>query len=76
MKIEKKKEKKRRRLAKHAYAGKILELAVRGRGVVRLDEASREIGKGKTYAWKLLQWLVEKGKLKKLARGLYLLREK
>jgi DNA-binding IclR family transcriptional regulator len=68
--------KKKRTPAKDVYTRKILSLAARSRGAVRLGEASREIGKGKTYAWKLLQGLVEEGELERAARGLYFLRRK
>jgi DNA-binding IscR family transcriptional regulator len=67
---------KRKTLAKDVYTEEILALATRNGGAVRLDEAAKEIGTGKSYAWKLLQGLVTEGKLERGARGLYLLREK
>jgi len=64
---------KRRGLAKERYKKKIISLA-QERGAVKLDDVSRLICTGKTYAWKLLQELVKEGVLEQVGYGLYLVR--
>jgi DNA-binding IclR family transcriptional regulator len=65
---------KKRQLAKDAYKEEILRLANENGGAVKLEETARLMGTGKTYAWKLLQELVEKDILERAGYGLYLLR--
>jgi DNA-binding IscR family transcriptional regulator len=67
--------KRKRALAKDIYTKMIVELALRNGGAVKLEEAAGEIGTGKTYAWKLLQGLVDQGVLERRGYGLYLLKK-
>jgi DNA-binding IclR family transcriptional regulator len=41
----------------------------------QVSRAAEEIGTGKTYAWKLLQDLVDRGMLERKGYGLYLLKK-
>jgi Mn-dependent DtxR family transcriptional regulator len=67
--------KEKRTPAKETYIERIIRLAYRNGGAVKLEEAALEIGKGKTYAWKLLQELVKQGVLERGGYGLYLLKK-
>jgi DNA-binding IclR family transcriptional regulator len=66
---------RRRVLAKEIYSMMIIERATRNGGSIKLEEAAEEIGTGKTYAWKLLQDLVDRGMLERKGYGLYLLKK-
>lgn len=67
---------KRKRIrAKDRQASLILELARKNGGSVKLAEASEAIATKKSYAHRLLQWLVEEGRLVRRAQGLYQLGE-
>jgi DNA-binding IclR family transcriptional regulator len=66
---------RKRERAKDRQAHIIMELARKNRGSVKLAEASEAIGTKKSYAHRLLQWLVEEELLVRRAQGLYQLRE-
>lgn len=65
-----------RTLAKDMYKGKIIRQAIANGGAIKLEEVAKLIGTGKTYAWKLLQELVENGRLTRGGYGLYLLKNR
>jgi DNA-binding IclR family transcriptional regulator len=66
---------KRKERAKDRQARVILELARRNGGAVKLAEVSEAINTGKSYAHRLLRWLVDEGYMLRRGYGVYQMRK-